>query len=115
TATLFSFVEDPRMSFSPPRCPHSDCPSALGQPFLWQHKGYFFRACDGRSVPRFLCQTCRRGFSLQTFRLNYRLKLPKLHLDLFGSFVSKTTHRQAARVLGCSRHTVMHRMRLLGA
>jgi hypothetical protein len=50
----------------------------------------------------------------QTFRVDYRLKKPKLNLSLFGPLISKVTHRQAARVLGCSRRTVAHRLALLG-
>jgi hypothetical protein len=65
-------------------------------------------------VQRFLCLECRRTFSTQTFRVDYRLKKPKLNLSLLGPFISKATHRQAARVLGCSRGTVAHRVRLLG-
>jgi len=43
------------------------------------------------------------------------LKLPRLNLELIGPFVSKVTHRQAARILGCSRKTIAHRLQLLGA
>jgi hypothetical protein len=42
------------------------------------------------------------------------LKLPRLNLELIGPFVSKVTHRQAARILGCSRKTIAHRLQLLG-
>src|SRR5260221_10665525 len=42
-------------------------------------------------------------FPYTTLFRSYRLKKPKLNLSLFGPFVSKVTHRQAARVLGCSR------------
>jgi hypothetical protein len=65
-------------------------------------------------VQRFLCLECRHTFSIQTFRLDYRLKKPRLHLALFKDFVSKTTLRQSARMLGCTRRTVAHRLRLLG-
>jgi hypothetical protein len=61
-----------------------------------------------------VCLECRHTFSTQTFRVDYRLKKPHLNLSLFGPFVSKVTHRQAARVLGCSRGTVAHRLQLLG-
>jgi hypothetical protein len=40
--------------------------------------------------------------------------LPRLNLELIGPFVSKVTHRQAARILGCSRKTIAHRLQLLG-
>jgi len=66
-------------------------------------------------VPRFTCLECRRTFSSQSFRLDYRLRKPKLHLALFKDFVSKCTMRQSARTLGCTRRTVAHRLALLGA
>ncbi len=102
------------MRFHPRFCPRSDCPSRSSDHHRWCLKGRFHRACDGRTVQRFLCLECRRTFSTQTFRVDYRLKKPKLNSSLFGPFISKVTHRQAARVLGCTRSTVAHRLRLLG-
>ncbi len=102
------------MRFHPRFCPRSDCPSRTSGHRRWCFKGRFHRACDGRTVQRFLCLECRRTFSTQTFRVDYRLKKPKLSLSLFGPLISKVTHRQAARVLGCSRRTVAHRLALLG-
>jgi hypothetical protein len=109
------------MSFHPPHCPNDHCPSRAPRapatrrtPFLWRRRGRFTRLCDGRSVPRFLCLTCRKGFSSQTFRVDYRLRLPRLHLDAFGLLVSKVSLRQSARVLGTRRRTIEHRQLLLG-
>ena len=102
------------MRFLPDRCPRPDCPSIASGHSRWCFKGRFVRACDGRFVQRFLCLECRRTFSTQTFRLDYRLKKPQLNRQLIGPFVSKVTHRQVARILGCSRNTVAHRLELLG-
>ena len=103
------------MSFQPRRCPYSDCSASRpGNPFPWCRKGHFRRKCDGRRVQRFLCLTCRRRFSTQTFRFDYRLKKPRLHHVLFDEFISKCTMRQAARLHGLSRKTVAHRLELLG-
>jgi transposase-like protein len=102
------------MQFVPRRCPRPDCPSITSHHFRWRRKGRFTRRCDGRSVPRFTCLECHRTFSSQTFRVDYRLRKPKLHLALFRDFVSKTTMRQSARMLGCTRRTVAHRLALLG-
>ena len=102
------------MRFHPRFCPRPDCPSRSSGHRRWCFKGRFHRACDGRTVQRFLCLECCRTFSTQTFRVDYRLKKPNLSLSLFGPFISKVTHRQAARVLGCSRRTVAHRLGLLG-
>ena len=102
------------MRFRPRACPRPDCPSLQTGHHRWRFKGRFERACDGRSVQRFLCLECNRTFSIQTFRLDYRLKKPLLHHALLGPLVSKVTHRQAARILGCSRKTVARRLLLLG-
>jgi hypothetical protein len=100
--------------FVPRHCPLDPCPSRHGEaPFLWRRKGKYARACDRRIVQRFICLACRRYFSTQTFRLDYRLHRPTIHLQLFDAFVSKTTQRQSARNLECTRKTVVHRLRLL--
>ncbi|MCK6445681.1 MAG: hypothetical protein L6Q99_04755, partial [Planctomycetes bacterium] len=72
------FFWRPPMHFHPKFCPRPDCPSHAGSPFLFRRRGYFRRRCDTRKVPRFLCLTCSRGFSSQTFRVDYRLKRPDL-------------------------------------
>jgi len=102
------------MRFHPRFCPRTDCPAHRTHPFRFRLRGMFLRQCDGRWVQRFLCLECRRTFSTQTFRLDYRLHRPQLSLQLWGLFISKVTHRQAARILGCRRRTVAHRLALLG-
>jgi transposase-like protein len=102
------------MRFRPRHCPQAACPSNSREPLRFHRKGFFRRKCDGRCVQRFLCLCCRRTFSIQSFRMDYRLKKPTLHFLLFKDFVSKVTHRQSARTLGCTRRTVAHRLQLLG-
>lgn len=101
--------------FQPPCCAHSDCPSRAvgGPPFRFRFRGRFQRRCDRRSVRRFHCHACRRSFSVQTFRVDYRLHRPDLTAPIFDVFVSKVTQRQAARNLTCTRKTVRRRMILL--
>lgn len=101
------------MRFSPPCCPNRDCRAHPHATFRFRRNGFFRRQCDGRLVQRFICVECRRRFSSQTFRLDYRLKKPRLHLALFPHFVSKVTHRQSARLLRCTRRTVARRLLLL--
>ena len=103
------------MRFTPPHCPRENCPSITTGHRRWCFKGRYPRACDGRTVQRFLCLECHRTFSTQTFRVDYRLKKPHLVHDLIGPFVSKVTHRQAARIVGCTRRTIARRLELIGA
>lgn len=103
------------MAFTPPACPQDDCPSHRpGVRFSWRRNGTFERASDGASIQRYLCTACERGFSEQTFRADYRLRLRGLAEALAPLLVSKVTHRQSARLLGVDRKTVQRRVALLG-
>jgi hypothetical protein len=101
------------MSFRPVFCPRPDCSSHSGAPFTYRFRGFFYRRCDQRTVQRFFCLACSRGFSLQTFRLDYRLKRPELLGRFFLDRVSKVTHRQSARNHACSRTTEERHFRRL--
>lgn len=99
------------MPFVPPSCPRAECAASQpSHPFRYRRRGTYRRRCDGRSVPRFLCLTCRRSFSVQTFRVDYRWKKPALDALLVKDFVSKVTLRQSARTLGVTRATVERRL-----
>jgi len=102
------------MPYTPPRCPYPACSAHTSRPFRYTRWGTFHRRCDGRDVTRYRCLECSRTFSTQTFRLDWRLHRPRLHLDLWGHIISKVTHRQAARMLGCTRKSIAHRLDLLG-
>ena len=103
------------MQFRPPFCPNPDCPSrAREAAFRYRRIGTYLRRCDGRTVQRFRCNACRREFSTQTFRLDYRFRLPHHDGAIFRALVSKTTHRQTARMLGIDRKTVHLRLRRWG-
>ncbi len=93
------------MSFQATLCPRADCPSRHGLPFTYHQRGTFQRRCDRKTVPRFRCLVCSRGFSEQTFRGNYRLKRPELLKPLYNDRISKVTHRQSARIHACTRAT----------
>lgn len=100
--------------FHPPCCPHALCPSHDRGGFTYQRRGTFQRELDQRVVQRYCCGVCERYFSDQSFRLDYRLRRPALTELAFLLLASKVTHRQSARVLGCARGTVHHRLELLG-
>lgn len=98
--------------FHPQFCPNQDCDSRQSTTvFRFRRRGHFRRKCDGRCIPRFCCVCCNRGFSSQTFRGNYRCKLPTLHHQLMPLLCSKVTRRQAARILGVNRKAVELRFR----
>ena len=102
--------------FIPPRCPSLRCEAHL-RPF----DGFFIREGSyrplGRAhpVPRFRCRICRRGFSRQSFRADYRQKKPHLNAACLRLFISCVGQRQAARVLQVARRTIERRFRWLAA
>ena len=103
------------MSFEPPRCPNTGCPSHdIRCAFRYVRNGKFVRKCDRRHVQRFICLVCERGFSTQTFHVSYRHKRPELNRLVAYELVSKCTLRQAARKLGCTKRSVTRRVPLLG-
>jgi transposase-like protein len=96
--------------FQPPYCPLANCPSESGQAaFRFHRHGRYRRNCDGAWVRRFRCLACERAFSTQTFKSNYRYRIPFLHHQLIPLLCSKVNRRQAARAFGVSRKTVERR------
>lgn len=89
--------------FQPPRCPNRACPEHhQPAPRFYIRKGFYRPRCRSRPVPRFRCRTCRKGFSRQTFRADYRDHRPGLNAPLFLQLSSGIGLRQAARNLGLS-------------
>jgi len=102
-------------AFEPAFCPHAACASRTqAASFRCHRDGFFLRAVDGRRVQRFRCLACQRGFSAQTFRLDFRQRNPLCNGSILSFLVSKVTHRQTARMLGMDRKTVHRRLRLWG-
>ena len=100
--------------FKPPYCTYRNCrASDPAKPFPYNNFGRYRRKCDGRWIPRFRCHSCRRTFSKQTFKANFRHHIPFLNYRLARLLASKVTRRQAARMLGVNRKTVERRFHLL--
>src|SRR5258705_12787497 len=102
------------MRFEPRSCPRPDCPSRSSGHHRWCFKGGFTRACDGRTVQRFLCLECQRTFWTERFRVEYRIKKPKMNDRLFMAFIYKVTNRKEVSVIGCLSESVENRLKFLG-
>ena len=64
----------------PPRCPNRACPEHHHPtPRFYVRTGFYRPRCRSHPVPRFRCRTCERGFSRQTFRVDYRDHRPSLN------------------------------------
>ena len=89
--------------FTPPRCPHRHCPNHVRprSRFFTAH-GSYRSLCRAHPIPRFRCKACRRTFSRQTFRMDYRDHRPDLNARLFQSLASGLGLRQSSRNLRLS-------------
>lgn len=100
------------MSFVPPRCPNEDCSHhEKPAPKFWIRKGYYQPRCRSEPVPRYRCRGCRRGFSRQTFRHDYRDRKPHCNELLFRLLVSGVGLRQSGRQVGLVVQSVQGKMR----
>jgi hypothetical protein len=66
-------------------------------------------------VPRFRCKTCKRGFSRQTFRFDYRDRRPYDNELLFLLLASGVGLRQSGRVLEMDPHGVQRKKQKMAA
>lgn len=100
------------LDFEPSRCPNRSCAAFRNPPRrFYRRNGSYKPQCRTEAVPRFKCKMCRRGFSRQTFRLDYRDKRPQLNVPLFQLLTSGVGLRQAARVIGLDVHAVQRKFR----
>jgi len=89
--------------FQPPRCPNRHCRQhRRPEPRFYVKNGFFRARCRSHPIPRFLCRTCGRGFSRQTFREDYCDHRPDLNARLFQLLASGVSLRQTSRNLGLS-------------
>ena len=85
-------------------------------PGTWRFKkkGYYERQRGPRTVQRYVCRSCRRNFSTQTFATTYWLKHPRLLGPLFHRLVGCSALRQIARELGVTHSTLQRQSERLG-
>jgi transposase-like protein len=101
--------------FQPPHCPNRRCPQHdTPEPAFYRHHGHYSVRCRPQPVPRFRCKSCRRTFSRQTFRMDYRDHRPQLNPRLFLLLASGLGLRQSARVLQLSHRCTELKARKIG-
>ena len=98
--------------FVPPRCPNRHCeqhtrPSSR----FYRRCGFYWPRCRNEPVPRFRCHSCKRGFSRQTFRHDWRDRRPECNEPLFKLLTSGVGLRQAGRYLDLDIHSVQGKKR----
>ena len=99
------------MAFSPPFCPHSDCPCHRHPPSSrwWHRRGHFTTRLKGM-IPRFTCTVCGRSFSTQSFSLDYWTKTRVDMKRIFFSLVSASGLRDMAREQKVSDKVIANRI-----
>jgi transposase-like protein len=107
----------PRLSRSwlPPFCPNATCDShAAAGAWRFKRKGFYDRLRGPLRVQRYVCHSCRRNFSSQTFSTTYWLKHPRLLAALFHRLVGCSALRQIAREFGLAHSSVQRQSERLG-
>ena len=105
----------PVRDFVPPHCPWPGCPRHRpdnSRPFRFHRHGSY--RVRGVPRPRYVCLTCRRTFSRQSFAFTYYAKRPELLVPIAAALQSSAAHRQIARMLGCAPSTVTRASARLG-
>ncbi len=100
--------------FVPPRCPNRACPMHRApRRAFFVRRGHYLPKCRRDAVPRFRCKVCRRGFSFQTFRADYRDHRPHDNEAVFHLLTSGVGLRQTGRLRGMNVGTLQRKFRKL--
>ena len=102
------YLKNTPNGWHPPHCPNPKCKYHKPLPEGFPHKedGTYLRMTDNRRIQRYLCLSCKRSFSTQTFSTTYWLKYPHLIKDVFMKTVGCMANRQIARDLQVSPSTI---------
>jgi len=101
--------------FRPPFCPWPECAQhARGASGFRYKKNGTYTTRRRKRVPRFLCTTCGRTCSRQTFSVTYYLKRPELLRHVAAALVGGSALRQIARSLDCGHDTAARMSARLG-
>jgi transposase-like protein len=108
-------VPRPRQDWVPPFCPNAECVSHA-KPGAWRFKkkGFYERLRGPRVVQRYVCRSCGRNFSTQTFSTTYWLKVPHRLGALFHRLIGCSGLRQIAREFGLTHSSVQRQSERLG-
>jgi transposase-like protein len=87
------------------------CPFSKSSTCRIQRKGFFpKRSTRASLIQRYRCLDCRRSFSDQTGRLNYRHRLPHFDQPVFRILAGGVSQRKCAEFLGIHRNTVARKL-----
>lgn len=100
---------------NPPFCPNPDC-NSQAHPSTWRYKkkGYFERKAAPQRIQRYVCRSCGRNFSSQTFSPTYWLRRPELLRSIFYRSLACSGLRQITHETGTSHSTIARHLARLG-
>jgi transposase-like protein len=99
-----------RPGWRPPHCPNPNCTyhKRIDDRWRYKRKGFFVRLGRPHRIQRFVCLSCRRTFSTQTFSTTYWQKRPALTAAVLPLVVGAMANRQMARALGAAPSSIAH-------
>jgi len=98
--------------FRPPCCPHRACSQHLRpRPGFCIRFGSYHPKCRSHPVQRYRCRHCKRTFSRQTFRADYRDHKPDRNARLFLLIASGVGIRQSSRQIGLTLKNTQNKLR----
>lgn len=96
--------------YTPPFCPHPDCPHHHKPPRNWYHRHGLYHTRTFGSVPRFQCYQCRRTFSSQSFSIDYYAKRRLSYSRIIQELVGCSSSCHISRVLKASCASIHNRI-----
>ena len=96
----------------PGSCPNRACkghhrhPEFSPESRRWVRKGSYTRSSDHRTLQRYQCGFCRRGFSEATLSLCYRQKKRQVNGVIFRLLTAGVSERETSRLLKIRWETV---------
>ena len=100
------------MTFAPPRCPYAGCREHRSPSRRFYYRwGSYKPRCRRFRIPRFRCKACRRSFSRQTFRGDYRDRRPDANGRLLDLLSAGVGLRESGRKVGLRVYAVERKLR----
>ena len=94
----------------PPFCPNRDCPNYHKPVKSWYVKNGFFTSYRSGPVQRYKCRVCGRGFSSETFSIDYFTKLKLPYKIIMDHLITASGIRDLSRLLKVSCSTITNRI-----
>jgi transposase-like protein len=100
--------------FIPSHCPNPDCTHYFSIPKArWYRKIASYKTKTFGQVPRFLCKSCHRSFSSQTFSIDYYAKKQLRYQSIYNQINAGSGLRNIARNFHVSPRTIRNRINRL--